>query len=151
MDFKVGFIERVQLALDDPDLPTITKPTSYFRSIGCSEHDVTTNVARYGKWSKPEELEKLMKKKLANLKRVRSGTLPFVKLESVLLAKIKEQRKKSRRVSNSFIRINALQIFKELKSNESLGYHNKMFKASTGWQCKQVEVCQEKKWKENAS
>jgi len=41
----------------------------------------------------------------------------------------------SRRVSNSFIRINALQIFKELKSIESLGYHNKMLKASTGWQC----------------
>ena len=39
----------------------------------------------------------------------------------------------SRRVSNSFIRINALQIFKELKSIESLGYHNKMLKASTGW------------------
>ena len=40
IDFKVGFIERVQLALDDPDLPTITKPTSYFRSIGCNDHDV---------------------------------------------------------------------------------------------------------------
>jgi len=70
---------------------------------------------------------------------VRTGTSPFARLESVLLAKIKEHRKKSRRVSNTFIRVNALQIFEELKRDERSGYHNKVFKASTGWQCRFIK------------
>ena len=139
MDYKVEFVESVQAALDDADLTTITTPTSYFRSIGCSNHDIATNVARFGKWSKKEELEKLMKRKLSNLKRVRTGKSPFEKLESNLLAKIKHHRKKSRRVSNSFIRITALKIFEELKSDESSGYQGKAFKASVGWQCRFIK------------
>ena len=66
VDYKVEFVESVQAALDDADLTTITTPTSYFQSIGCSNHDIATNVARFGKWSKKEELEKLMKRKLIN-------------------------------------------------------------------------------------
>jgi len=73
VDYKVEFVESVQAALDDANLTTVTTPTRYFRSIGCSGHDVTTNVARYGKWTKPDELEKLMKRKLANLKSARLG------------------------------------------------------------------------------
>ena len=151
MDYKVEFVESVQAAQDDADLTTITTPTSYFRPIGCSNHDIATNVARFGKWSKKEELEKLMKRKLGNLKRVRTGKSSFEKLESNLLAKIKHHRKNSRRVSNSFIRITALKIFEELKSDESSGYQGKAFKASVCWQCRfikrNVKICQEKKLK----
>ena len=58
---------------------------------------------------------------------------PFYHLENKLYSDILHKRKKGFRVSNTFIRIRALQLFTQLKEDGVPAYQTATFKASNGW------------------
>ena len=58
---------------------------------------------------------------------------PYHHMENLLYSEIVKKRKNGHRVSNTFIRLRAIVIFKELKEQGVSGYLTTEFKASNGW------------------
>ena len=59
--------------------------------------------------------------------------LPYHHMENILYSEIVCKRKKGHRVSNTFIRLRTIVIFKQLREEGIAAYVNTEFKASNGW------------------
>ena len=126
--YKLTFVEDVNYNLDSGMFQT---PTSYFRSKELTEDKVVNCVKNYGSWSK--NIEKITAATMKNFKKSTVGKSPFHKVEAKLYQVITDHRAKGRRVSNNFIRLEALKIFNIMKLDNSSGLAGKVFKASNGW------------------
>ena len=109
MQFKFDMSEACDEAIHDTSQPSIRSATDYFNLLYAS-HDIAHKwIGLYGKWNKPEHRDKMIKCILgknfeSNVKVTRS---PFHHMENLLYAEIAAKRKKSHRVSNTFIRLRA--------------------------------------------
>ena len=135
MKEKWDIIERCDETIASEEFPSIRNPTQYFQYNYRNEDAAHKWVALYGKWTKPEQRERMVgvilgKNFASKGKFTRS---PFHHLETILYNDILTKRKSGHRVSNTFIRIRALAIFKELKEQGVQGYNTMTFKASNGW------------------
>ena len=119
-------MEEVNEYIDNGSVPNAT---SYFKPKNLSPENVERYLNQYVKWSK--DIEHLTK--ASGVKKFFKSVSPLHKLEHRLYNLIKEHRKKSRRVSNNFIRNKALQIFDKIKEDPTSGVSGKKFRASNGW------------------
>ena len=90
---------------------------------------------QYGKWSKPEYKKKVVAIILGNNFAVRGEFTCslYYQWESLLYQEILDKCRNGHCISNTFIRIRALSLFKQLKDKWVSGYENVQFKASNGW------------------
>ena len=135
MQFKFDMSEACDEAIHDTSQPSIRHATDYFNLLYAS-HDIAHKwIGLYGKWNKPENRAKMINCILgkdfeSNIKVTRS---PFHHMENLLYGDIAAKRKKSHRVSNTFIHLRALILFKQLQEQEIPIYKDTVFKASNGW------------------
>ena len=135
MKDKWEIVEMCDEAISSDDYPTITSPTQYFQYYYRNEDAVHKWVSSYGKWTKRENREIMVAEILGKnfASKGKFTRSPFHRLESTLYNEILTKRKSGHRVSNTFIRIRALTIFKDLQEQGVADYKNATFKASNGW------------------
>ena len=134
----VEFIDMVDEAIEDGRANSVT---DFFRNVkNANEFEVTKMVAKYTKWSKDEFYSKKLNE-IAGAKKCQHGRQrskkqtksPFHDIEEELYVAFTERRRKSHRVSGTWIRSTARKIFLERKAAEPDKYRNVNFKASFGW------------------
>ena len=138
MKEKYEIIELYNEAIASNLHPNIKNPSQYFHYY-YRNHDVTHKwVAQYGKWNKEEYCEKMTAEIFGKnfACKGKQNRLPFYHLENKLYSDILHTRKRGLHVSNTFIRIRALQLFQQLKEDGVPAYQNTTFKASNGWRCR---------------
>ena len=135
MKDKWEIVEMCDEAISSDDYPTITSPTQYFQYYYRNEDAAHKWVSSYGKWTKREHRERMVAEILGKnfASKGKFTRSPFHRLESTLYNEILTKRKSGHRVSNTFIRIRALTIFKDLQEQGVADYKNATFKASNGW------------------
>lgn len=135
MKEKYDICEAAEDLINDTAYPEIRTPTDYFQMMHPSQEVAHKWIGLYGKWTKPDHRARMVQAILGNDfgsigKTTRSA---YHKMENLLYNDIIDKRKKGHRVSNTFIRLRALQLHNELERTGDPIYTERPFKASNGW------------------
>ena len=136
--YKVNFVEEISEAMNQDPAMNVTR---YLKEcLKCTDSQGEKLRNQYYSWSKHPVYESCFRDLLGMPKnsggRSRKKGLsnsPFQEIEVDLYRKFVEHRKKGRKVSSSWIRINAMKIYNEKKAANPDKWESKPFKASFGW------------------
>jgi len=136
--YKVNFVDEISEAINqDPDMNV----TRYLKEcIKCTDSQAEKLRNQFYTWSKDtvyepclRDLLGLSKKSGGRSRRKRISKSPFQEIEVDLYKRFVDHRGKGRKVSSSWIRINAKKIYNEKKAANPQRWESKPFKASFGW------------------
>ena len=136
--YKVNFVDEISEAINqDPDMNV----TRYLKEcMKCTDSQAEKLRNQFYTWSKDtvyepclRDLLGLSKKSGGRSRRKGISKSPFQEIEVDLYKRFVDHRGKGRKVSSSWIRINAKKIYNEKKAANLQRWESKPFKASFGW------------------
>ena len=132
---KYDIIEKCEETIADERYPEIRNATQYFQHQYRNHDTAHKFVCLYGKWNRPKHRERMVDSILGkNFASIgRKTRSPYHHMENVLYADIVKKRKSGHHVSNTFIRIRAIVLLKQMQEEGIPAYQNTEFKASNGW------------------
>jgi hypothetical protein len=138
---KVEFVDSVNQYLNEFVGENGRTVANYFSEVKqCRPNEVQEQCNRFYKWRKEEvygnclrEILQIKKNQTGSKKKSRSLSSPFQEIETELYAKILDFRKKARRISSNWIRIEGRKIFQAKQIDDPGKWGGKSFKASYGW------------------
>ena len=136
---KVNFVEMVSEGMEENNCPSVR---SYFADVmELRIHEVEKFGNQYSKWKQPKHYENCLRDLLglpnngkgSSRTKCKVTLSPFHRIETELYRQFVEHRKNGKKVSASWIRINAMKIFNAEKLAHPDRWESIEFKASFGW------------------